>query len=115
MEMGIVSQETVDNIIERTKNGGAEIVSLLQTGSAFYAPAASALEMAKAYLNDENRILPCAAYLTGEYGYEGLFVGVPAILNKSGVQKILELPLTFEEKELFESSVEGVKAVVENI
>lgn len=115
IEMGMVTQEKVEEIIERTQNGGAEIVSLLQTGSAYYAPAASALEMSKAYINGENRILPCAAYLSGEYGYENLFVGVPVILGKNGVEKVLELPLSFEEKEEFEQSVEAVQALVENI
>lgn len=115
IEMGMILQEKVEAIIERTQNGGAEIISLLQTGSAYYAPAASALEIAKAYINGENRILPCAAYLSGEYGFQDLFVGVPVVLGKKGVEKVLELPLSFEEKELFAQSVEAVKTLVENI
>ena len=102
----------IEAIIERTRNGGAEIVSLLKTGSAYYAPAASICEMVKAVLFDEKRLIPCAAYLDGQYGAKGVYAGVPVVLGKGGVEKILEVPLTSEEKAAFDRSVEAVGRLV---
>jgi len=112
VKMGLITQAKVDEIITRTRNGGAEIVQLLQKGSAFYAPATSALDMAESYLLDRKRILPCAAYLDGQYGVEGLFVGVPAVISGNGVEKILELALNQDEKNMFDSSVNAVKGLI---
>lgn len=109
IKMGWTSSEKIDAIAQRTREGGAEIVKLLKTGSAFYAPAASAIAMAESYLLDKRRVLPCAAYLDGEYGVSGMYVGVPVVVGKAGVEKIVELELTAEERELFDSSVSGVK------
>jgi malate dehydrogenase len=108
----LLDSEKISALINRTRNGGAEIVSLLKTGSAFYAPAASACQMVKAILLDEKRVLPCAAYLNGEYGISDLFVGVPVILGKNGVERIIELPLTEEEREHFNRSAQSVRALV---
>lgn len=105
----LLSNETIQRLIERTRNGGAEIVSLLKTGSAFYAPAASVYQMVKSILLDERRMLPCAAYLEGEYGVSGLFLGVPVILGSHGVEKIIELSLTAYEKEQFAKSAKSVR------
>lgn len=99
----------MDAIVQRTRDGGAEIVGLLKTGSAFYAPAASAIDMAEAYLKDKRRILPCAAYLNGEYGVKGLYVGVPVVIGANGVEKIVEVTLDSNEKAMFEHSVAAVK------
>ena len=104
-----ISNEKLKTIINRTRKGGAEIVKLLEKGSAFYAPAASGVEMAKSYLNDEKKTLPCAAYLNGEYGFQGIYAGVPVIIGKNGVEKIIELELTKEEKENFNISIQTVK------
>jgi malate dehydrogenase len=111
----ILSSEKINSIIERTRNGGAEIVSLLKTGSAYYAPAASAYEMTKAILFDEKRVLPCAAYLEGEYGSREVFVGVPVVLGDGGVEKILELNLNEEERAGFGKSVSAVRALLEKL
>jgi len=108
IEMGMISQKKVDEIADRTQNGGAEVVNLLKTGSAFYAPATSALEMAQAYLHDQKRLLPCAAYLTGQYGIKDLYVGVPVIIGAQGVEKVVEVPLTSAEREMFDHSVASV-------
>jgi malate dehydrogenase len=108
----LLGSEKISDLINRTRNGGAEIVSLLKTGSAFYAPAASVCQMVKAILLDEKRVLPCAAYLNGEYGISDLFVGVPVILGKNGVERIIELPLTEEEREHFNRSAQSVRALV---
>ncbi len=113
IENGWTTQAKIDAIIERTKNAGAEIVNLLKTGSAFYSPATSALQMAESYLFNQRRILPCAAYLKGEYGFNDLYVGVPAIIGKHGAEKILELPLDASEKEQLEASVNSVKALTQ--
>ncbi len=115
IKMGWSTQEKIDAIIERTKNGGGEIVKLLETGSAFYAPAASAIAMAESYLHDKRKILPCAAYLNGEYGQKGIYVGVPVIIGKNGVEKIVEIQLNEKEKENFNRSVEAVKDLVSSI
>lgn len=109
VEKGWISKEQLDSINERTKNGGAEIVNLLKTGSAFYAPASSALQMAESYLFNQRRILPCAAHLSGEYGVDDLYVGVPVVIGSKGVEKVIELPLTDDEKVQLESSVQAVR------
>lgn len=115
IKMGWSTQEKIDSIIDRTKNGGGEIVALLKTGSAYYAPAVSAIEMAESYLHDKRKIMPCAAYLNGEYGEKGIYVGVPVVIGKNGVEKIVEIELTKEEKENFTSSVNAVKELVKTI
>ena len=109
VKKGKISKEKLHQLVERTKNGGAEIVKHLKTGSAFYAPAASGVEMAESYLNDLKKELPCAAYLNGEYGTKGIYAGVPVIIGKRGVEKVIELNLSKEEKEAFNSSVNSVK------
>ena len=113
VKMGWTTQERLDKIVQRTRDGGAEIVNLLKTGSAFYAPAASAIEMAASYLRDKKRLLPCAAYLTGQYGVNGMYVGVPAIIGAGGVEKIVEIAMTPDEKKRFDASVVAVKGLVE--
>jgi malate dehydrogenase len=112
VKMGWTSQDKLNAIVQRTRDGGAEIVKLLKTGSAFYAPAASAIAMAESYLKDKRRILPCAAYLNGEYGVKDLYVGVPAIIGANGIEKIVELQLTAEEQKMFDTSVNAVKELV---
>jgi malate dehydrogenase len=107
-----IAKDKLDKIVDRTRKGGGEIVNLMGT-SAYYAPAASAVAMAKAYLRDEKRLLPCAAYLEGEYGYKDLFMGVPCILGGKGVEKIVEIPLSSEEKAMLEKSAKSVQAVVD--
>jgi malate dehydrogenase len=111
----LMSKEKIDAITERTRKGGAEIVGLLKTGSAFYAPAVSAIEMAESYIFDRKRLLPCAARLSGEYGEEGLYVGVPVIIGSQGVEKIIELKLNEEEKKSFQKSVSAVKDLLKNL
>jgi malate dehydrogenase len=111
----IMPAEQIDAIVERTRKGGAEIVGLLKTGSAYYAPSAGAFEMAKAIIRDEKRILPVAAYLNGEYGISGLFVGVPAILGKGGIEKVWELPLSDTELASLKDSADHVKALVDKV
>jgi len=103
------TQKKIDAIIERTRDGGGEIGRLMKTASAFYAPASSAIAMAESYLKDNKRILPCAAYLNGEYGVKGLYVGVPVVIGKKGVEKILELKLNSTEKKQFNNSVKAVR------
>ena len=105
----LIQKEKLDSIIERTRKGGAEIGKLLQKGSAFYAPAASGVEMATAYLKDEKKTLPCAAFLNGEYGFKNLYAGVPVVIGKNGVERIIELELNSEEKENFNISINAVK------
>jgi len=112
LKNGLITQKRLDEIIQRTRDGGAEIVKLLQTGSAYYAPAASAIEMMKSYLFNENRLLPCCAYLSGQYGVNGLYVGVPAVINATGVAKIVEVNLSEDETLQFEMSVKAVKDLV---
>ena len=106
---GKISQEKLDQIVERTKKGGAEIVKYLEKGSAFYAPAASGIEMAESYLLDLKKQLPCAVHLNGEYGVNDLYAGVPVIIGKNGVEKIIELNLTENEKSNFNKSIASVK------
>lgn len=113
IEMGWTTQERLDQIIQRTRDGGAEIVGLLGNGSAFYAPAASAIAMAESYLLDKKRLLPCAAHLSGEYGVDGLYVGVPVIIGEKGVEKIVEIKLNPEEQEMFDKSVAAVEGLKE--
>ncbi len=110
---GKLKKEVLDSIVERTKNGGAEIVKLLEKGSAFYAPAASGVEMAESYLKDLKKQLPCAAYLNGEYGVKDLYAGVPVIIGKSGIEKIVEIDLSSEEKQNFDHSIDAVKELFE--
>ena len=110
--MDLLSQEKLDAIVTRTKNGGAEIGNFLKTGSAFYAPSAAAVEMAESILKDKKKVLPCAAYLDGEYDIRGLFVGVPVKLGANGIEKIYELKLTAEETALLKKSADAVKELV---
>jgi malate dehydrogenase len=114
VKMGWTTQEKLDQIIQRTRDGGAEIVKLLKTGSAFYAPAASAIAMAESYLRDQKRVLPCAAQLNGEYGVEGgLYIGVPVIIGANGVEKVIEVAFTEAEQAMFDKSVEAVRGLVD--
>ena len=109
IKMGWSTQEKLDEIIQRTRDGGAEIVKLLKTGSAFYAPASSAIEMAEAYIRDKKRVLPCAAYCDGVYGLDGLYVGVPAVLGAGGVERIVEIEMNADERVMFDHSIAAVK------
>jgi malate dehydrogenase len=113
VKMGWTTQERLDQIVQRTRDGGAEIVKLLKTGSAFYAPAASAIAMAESFLKDKKRILPCAAYLTGQYGVKDLYVGVPAVIGAGGIERIVEMQLNAEEKAMFDASVSAVKGLMD--
>ena len=113
IKMGWTTQEKIDAIVKRTRGGGGEIVNLLKTGSAFYAPASSAISMAESYLRDKRRVLPCAAYLDGEYGVKGMYVGVPIVIGKNGVEKIVEIELDAAEKEMFAKSVASVQGLVD--
>ena len=113
VRMRWITQKRLDEIVQRTRDGGAEIVGLLKTGSAYYAPAAAALEMAESYLKNKKRVLPCAAYLNGEYGVKGLYAGVPVVISAKGVERVVEIELTSAEKEMFNHSVESVKTLVE--
>ena len=112
VKMGWTTQEKLDAIIQRTRDGGAEIVGLLKTGSAFYAPASSAIEMAEAYIKDQKRLLPCAAYVEGAYGLTGMYVGVPVILGAGGVERLVEIQMTTDENAMFQKSVDAVKGLV---
>jgi len=113
VKMGWSTQEKIDQIVQRTRDGGAEIVGLLKTGSAFYAPATSAIEMAESYLKDKRRLLPCAAHLSGEYGLSDMYVGVPTIIGENGIEKIVEIDLQGAEKTGFDHSVNAVKGLME--
>ena len=113
IEMGWSTQSKIDEIVDRTRNGGAEVVALLKTGSAFYAPASSAITMAEAYLKDKKRVLPVAAHLDGQYGQKGMYVGVPAVIGEGGVEKVVEINLNEEEQKMFDHSVDAVKGLVE--
>jgi malate dehydrogenase len=113
VEMGWTTQEKLDAIVQRTRDGGAEIVGLLKTGSAFYAPAASAIEMAEAYLKDQKRVLPCAAYVDNAYGLKGMYVGVPTVIGAGGIEKVIEIKLDRADKAAFDKSVDAVKGLVE--
>ena len=111
IDMGWSTAERIEKIVQRTRDGGAEIVGLLKTGSAFYAPASSAIEMAVAYLKDQKRLLPCAAYVDGQYGLDGMYVGVPVIIGENGVERIVEIKLNDEEQIMFDNSVAAVKTL----
>ncbi len=113
VKMGWTTQDKLDKIVQRTRDGGAEIVGLLKTGSAFYAPASSAIEMAESYLKDKRKVLPCAAYLNGQYGQKDLYVGVPVIIGKGGVEKIVEISLDAEERTAFQKSADAVRGLIE--
>ena len=110
---GKISQEKLHEIVDRTRNGGAEIVKFLKTGSAFYAPAAAGVQMAESYLKNEKKTLPCAAYLDGEYGIKELYVGVPVVIGSQGIEKVIELKLDEEEKKYFDISIAAVKDLFE--
>jgi malate dehydrogenase len=113
VDMGWTTKERLDKIVQRTRDGGAEIVALLKTGSAFYAPAASAIAMAESYLKDKKRMIPCAAMLNGEYGVKGLYIGVPVVIGKEGVERIVEVEFNAEEKAMFDKSVAAVKSLID--
>lgn len=113
VDMGWTTQEKLDGIVQRTRDGGAEIVGLLKTGSAFYAPATSAIEMAEAYLKDQKRVLPCAAYVDGSYGLDGFYVGVPTVIGAGGVERVVNISMNKDEQAMFDSSVNAVKGLVE--
>ncbi|MDZ4841106.1 MAG: malate dehydrogenase [Hyphomicrobium aestuarii] len=112
VKMGWIKQDRLDQIVDRTRKGGGEIVALLKSGSAFYAPAASAVAMAESYLKDKKRILPCAAYLNGEYGVKGLYVGVPVVIGAGGAERIVEIDLNSAERAMFLKSVESVQGLI---
>lgn len=113
VRMKMLTQKRLDEIVQRTRDGGAEVVALLKTGSAFYAPAASAIEMAESYLKDQRRILPSAAYLNGEYGRKKLYVGVPVVISAKGVEKIIEIKLDAKERAMFNKSVKAVEGLLD--
>ncbi|MBA4784044.1 MAG: malate dehydrogenase [Rhizobiales bacterium] len=112
VKMGWTTQEKLDAIVQRTRDGGAEIVGLLKTGSAFYAPAASAVQMAESYLKDQKRLLPCAAALDGQYGQNDLYVGVPTVIGKDGIERIVEIELSAAEQTMFDNSVKAVHGLI---
>jgi malate dehydrogenase len=111
----LLPKKKIASLIERTRNGGAEIVALLKAGSAYYAPAASTFQMIKSILLDEKRMLPCTAFLNGEYGSKDIYLGVPVILGKEGVERIVEIKLTKEEKAQFKKSSESVRKLIKNL
>ena len=113
VKMGWTTKEKIDAIVQRTRDGGAEIVNLLKTGSAFYAPASSAIAMAESYLKDKRRVLPCAAMLNGEYGVKGLYVGVPVIIGANGVERVVEIDLNKAEQAMFDKSVAAVRGLID--
>ena len=113
ISMGWTTQEKLDAIIQRTRDGGAEIVGLLKTGSAFYAPATSAIEMAEAYLKDQKRVLPCAAFVKGALGLDGMYVGVPTVIGAGGIEKVIDIKLNKDEQVMFDKSVDAVKGLVD--
>ncbi len=113
VEMGWTTQDKLDAIIQRTRDGGAEIVGLLKTGSAFYAPATSAIEMAEAYLKDQKRVLPCAAWVDGALGLKGMYVGVPTVIGAGGIERIIDIKMNKDEQAMFDKSVDAVKGLVE--
>src|ERR1700751_4115046 len=115
VKMGWTTQEKLAKIVQRTRDGGGEIVGLLKTGSAFYAPASSAIEMAEAYLRDKKRVLRCAAWLDGQYGVTDLYVGVPVVIGASGVERVVEIALDHDEQAAFDKSVEAVRELVEAV
>jgi malate dehydrogenase len=112
IKMGWTTEDRLEELVQRTRDGGAEIVGLLGNGSAFYAPATAAIEMAEAYLKDQKRVLPCAAYVDGEFGLSGFYVGVPVIIGANGVEKVVPIILTKDEQVMFDKSVSAVEALV---
>jgi malate dehydrogenase len=112
VKMGWSTDKRIEEIVQRTRDGGAEIVALLKTGSAFYAPASAAIQMAESFLKDQKRVLPCAAYLQGEYGVNGVYVGVPVVIGAGGVERIIEIPLSKDEKAMFDKSVAAVEGLI---
>ena len=115
IKLGWTTQDRLDAIVKRTRGGGGEIVALLKTGSAFYAPASSAIAMAESYLKDKRRLLPCAAYLDGEYGVSGIYVGVPVIIGAGGIEKVVEIEMNADEKAMFDHSVKELVAVTKKL
>ncbi len=115
VKMGWTTQERIDAIVQRTRDGGAEIINFLKTGSAFYAPAASAIEMAESYLKDKRRVLPCAAWLNGEYGVKELYVGVPVVIGANGVEKVVEIEMNEAERAMFDRSVSAVRGLIDTM
>jgi malate dehydrogenase len=113
IKMGWTTKKRVDEIMQRTRDGGAEVINLLKTGSAFYAPAASAITMAESYLRDKKRVLPCAAYLKGEYGVKDRYIGVPVVIGAMGVERIIEIDLTKAERQMFDNSVAAVDGLIQ--
>ena len=113
IRQGVLTQEELDSIVKRTRGGGGEVVALLKTGSAFYAPAESAIAMAKSFLRDEKRVLPCASYVNGQYGESDMYVGVPTVIGAGGAERIIEFPLDDVEKEMFAKSVASVRGLIE--
>ncbi len=113
VKMGWVTAERLEEIIQRTRDGGAEIVGLLKTGSAYYAPAASAIEMAESFLKDKKRVLPAAAYLSGQYGVNDMYVGVPTIIGAGGIERIIEVEFDKDEEAAFQKSVAAVAGLCE--
>ncbi len=113
VKMGWTTQDKLDAIVQRTRDGGAEIVGLLKTGSAFYAPATCAIEMAEAYLKDQKRVLPCAAWVDGAYGLKGMYVGVPTVIGAGGIERVVDIKLDKDEQAMFDKSVDAVKGLVE--
>ena len=113
VKLGWTTQARLDAIVERTRKGGGEIVNLLKSGSAFYAPASSAIAMAESYLKDKKRLLPCAAYLNGEYGVKDMYVGVPVVIGAKGVERVMELEFNGAEREMFDKSVTAVRTLID--
>jgi malate dehydrogenase len=113
IKMGWSTQKKIDDIIKRTRGGGGEIVALLKSGSAYYAPASAAISMAEAYLKDMKRVLPCAAHLTGQFGVKNLYVGVPVVIGEGGVERVVEIKLNAGEKKAFDKSVAAVKGLLD--
>jgi malate dehydrogenase len=113
IKMGWTTKERIEEIVQRTRSGGGEIVGLLKTGSAYYAPASSAVMMAEAYLKDKKRVLPCAAHLSGQYGVKDMYVGVPTVIGAGGVERIIEIDLNKSEQKMFDNSVESVAGLCE--
>ncbi|MGD9925246.1 MAG: malate dehydrogenase [Pseudorhodoplanes sp.] len=113
IKMGWIKQDRLDQIVDRTRKGGGEIVALLKTGSAYYAPASAAIQMAESYLKDKRRVLPCAVLLNGEYGIKGMYVGVPAVIGANGAEKVVEIELNAAEKQMFDKSVASVQGLID--
>jgi malate dehydrogenase len=112
VNMGWTTQQKLDAIIQRTRDGGAEIVGLLKTGSAYYAPATSAIEMAESFLRDQKRVLPCAAYVDGALGLKGMYVGVPTVIGAGGVERVINIQMNKDEQAMFDKSIDAVKGLV---